>query len=172
MRILITGPECTGKSTLAKQLSKLYSIPLFPEYARTYLEQQGPAYGPDDLLSIAQQHHALVEVFPEDQSLILDTYLLNLKIWSLDKYRQCDPWIIKQLDRTRVDLVLLCYPDLPWVQDGLRENETQGLIIYEYFKKELEQLGWNFEIIQGQGPARLAAANAILSANEAIMKGN
>ena len=158
MRILITGPECTGKSTLARQLSEKLSLPWFPEYARTYLEQNGPNYNQDDILKIAKAHFHLVETFSADQPLILDTYLLNLKIWTEYKYLQTEPWVDQRLlAMTPPDYVFLLSPDLPWKQDGLRESEGQRTVLFELYSRQLTNLRWNYNVITGVGRARLDA---------------
>lgn len=158
MRILITGPECTGKSTLAQDLSAVLTIPVLHEHARTHLEEYGPDYQEADLLTIAREHHQLLYTFPPEQPLILDTYLLNIKIWAEAKYGQADPWLIEHLGNIHFDHVLLTYPDLPWKQDGLRENADSGLHYFNVFLAEMKKLDWTFAIIKGSGPSRLQSA--------------
>ena len=160
MRILITGTESTGKSTLAKRLSAHLGIAWIPEYARTYLEVHGPSYKASDLLSIAQEQHNLVPV--DDQAFILDTYLLNIKIWSEEKYGRCDPWITDTLAQASFDRVLLTAPDLPWIQDDLRENPTAADRLHQRFISELNDLGWPYAIISGRGQQRLHSALAAI----------
>ena len=166
MQILITGTECTGKSTLAAALSLSLAYPWLPEYARTYLREQGPEYTESDLLKIAQGHHRLVTTYAAThqphQPLILDTYLLNLKIWSEVKYGACDPWITKQLSEAHYDKIFLCVPDLPWVQDGLRENPEKAEALHQRFVLELEALEQDYILISGQGDQRLQSALAAL----------
>jgi len=159
MRILITGPECTGKSTLAEQLSDHLGIPWFPEHARSYLEAHGPSYKQEDILKLAQEHYLLVQEFHEEQSLIFDTYLLNLKLWTEIKYGQKEPWIDARLaEMNSFDKVFLLYPNLPWKQDGFRENESKGKEIFRRFEEALSALSCEYEVIDQLGPNRLQAA--------------
>ncbi len=163
MRILITGPECTGKSTLASQLSSKLELPWFPEFARTYLESYGPHYTNEDILTIAEQHHQFVQVFPPEQALILDTFLLNLKLWSEIKFGIVIPWIDEQLAQIRpYDFVLLMEPDLPWVQDGLRESPNETKEIFSQYRRELEKLGWEYQVVNGVDQNRLEKALEIV----------
>ena len=132
MRILITGPECTGKSCLAELLSQKLHIPWFPEYARTYLEEQGKDHIKEDILKIGQTHHQLLHSFTPDQPLILDTYLLNLVIWSEQKYGTVDKWLVQEAKAAQFDLILLMDTDLTWQQDGYRESagKTDALLVH------------------------------------------
>ncbi|MDB2444578.1 ATP-binding protein, partial [Gammaproteobacteria bacterium] len=92
--IVITGAECSGKTTLATQLSKRWGRPLVPEIARNYLEKT-PNYHRDDLLIIAKlQHEKEREILNQSlNKIICDTDLLVIMIWSEFKYGTCDPWI-------------------------------------------------------------------------------
>lgn len=158
MKILITGPECTGKSTLSAQLHQHTDLPYLPEYAREYMAEVGPDYTSADVMEIARRHHEKLRAHPEAQPLILDTYLLNLMIWLRLKFDEHNVWLEERLAESTIDLVLLMYPDLPWIQDGLRENEGRAEEIFLIFKKEIEALGWPYEIIRGIGEARLQSA--------------
>lgn len=164
MRILITGPECTGKSTLAKELSEHLQIPWFPEHARTYLEKHGKAYKQKDIAQIAKEHFQLVNVFPQSQQLIFDTYLLNLKLWSEIKYDKPIPWIDEQLlELKKFDFVFLLNPDLPWTQDGYRENKTNLHMLFSKFESALNDLAWDYHVVTGLGAHRTQSAIDIIS---------
>jgi len=158
MRILLTGPECTGKSTLSEQLSQKLNIPWFPEYARTYLEENGPDYIEEDLLKIGQTHHHLLHSFTQDQPIILDTYLLNLVIWSESKYGSCHEWLEQQARAAHFDKILLLSPDLKWEQDGLRESEGKREELFKLFKEKLTSYSMPFHIIKGRNEERLNSA--------------
>src|SRR5437868_419346 len=64
-KIVIIGPESTGKSTLCEQLANHYNTLWCPEYAREYLLKHGMDYNYDDLLTIARGQVALEEKFVE-----------------------------------------------------------------------------------------------------------
>ncbi len=151
--ILITGPESSGKTTLAKQLAENLGAEFLPEYARTYLEQHGPEYEQSTLLTIAKEHTLAFDTsLASNQSkiLLLDTFLLNIKIWSEEKYESCDSWILDQLTSFRPDGVLLCKPDIPWKPDPLRENPLDRDRLFAIYQQELDQLQWNYLIIDAE----------------------
>jgi len=134
-----------------------------PEIAREYLINLGRAYVYEDILSIAQeqlmQENTLAEV--ASKVLFCDTDLLVTKIWSLYKYRKCDPWIEAQVKSHRYDLYLLCNIDLPWEEDPLREHPDQRDELFGLYLEELQQLDVPFAIISGTGRER--TENAILA---------
>ena len=84
-KIIVTGPECSGKTTLIKKLSQHFKISFAKEYAREYLEKNGLVYEQNDLLKIAQK-----QIEKEKKFNLLDTDLLTIKIWSEYKYGNCN----------------------------------------------------------------------------------
>ncbi|MBT8232362.1 MAG: ATP-binding protein [Saprospiraceae bacterium] len=160
--ILITGPESSGKSTLAQYLSKAFNFDCINEYAREYLESAGHIYTQDDILSIAKGHFLLINQLPETSFFILDTYLLNLKIWSNYKYGYCHPWINEQLQKFKPAITFLLKPNIPWVEDPLRESPFERQIIFKIYEKELTELKWPYYIIDAQLIERNSQAEHIL----------
>lgn len=119
-KIVIIGPESTGKSTLCGQLAHHYNTSWCPEYAREYLLTNGPAYSYEDLLTIAKGQIALEDSFLP-QRLFIDTDLYVMKVWCEFVFQQCHRWILDQIAQRKYDLYLLCNVDLPWQPDALRE---------------------------------------------------
>lgn len=146
-KIIITGPESSGKSTLCKALSLHFKIPFNEEFARVFLDQLGRQYEKDDLLKIARE-----QLTSEKNIKLLDTDLITIKIWSEYKYGSCDNWIIQQIQKQKLEnrFYLLCKPDIPWIADVQRENPNDRSEIFEIYKKELEHLGHNYFIVQGE----------------------
>jgi len=138
--ILITGPESTGKSTLASQLSEELGHIMIPEYGRTYLEKNGPEYSYKDIEIMALDHMEQVKA-ADNNSLILDTYLLNYKIWSEYKFGKVSDKIIELLTECRFDLILLMEPDIEWSEDPLRENPGDRAVLFDIYKNEMEIIG-------------------------------
>jgi NadR type nicotinamide-nucleotide adenylyltransferase len=167
-RIVITGPESTGKTTLAEALATHYRAPLVPEYARTYLELlQPPPYSQADILTIAKAQVAQEKFYlrQADRYLFCDTGLLALKVWSEFKYGDCNPWIVEQIHQQSYDLFLLSGIDVPWEYDPLRESKQDREKLYEIFKSELETLNWNTIELKGNVKARLSTAISAISSS-------
>ena len=153
LKIIVTGPESSGKTTLCKALSVHYKLPFTKEFARVYLTHLGKNYLQEDLLEIAtgqlenEQH-----TIGNQQISLHDTDLITLKIWSDYKYGNCNNWILEQIEKQKVEnrFYLLCKPDLIWDYDPLRENPTNRNELLEIYKQELENLGHKFIIIKGK----------------------
>ncbi len=154
-RIVILGPESTGKSFLCEQLATHYHSMWVPEFARGYLEQKGPDYQYEDLYEIAIGQLQLEEVAMSNKQLtidknpplspfyhcplFLDTDLYTIKIWSEISFNKCDNRILSRIADHRYDLYLLCNTDLPWTPDPLREYPDLKMRqeIYHYYKDAL-----------------------------------
>jgi NadR type nicotinamide-nucleotide adenylyltransferase len=123
-KVVVIGPESTGKSTLSEQLANHYQTVWVPEFARGYLETLGRAYNQDDLLRIAEGQLQLEDEQAANANglLICDTDLQVIKVWSEAKYGDCDPRILELIASRQYDLYLLTYIDMDWVDDPLREH--------------------------------------------------
>lgn len=168
-KIIITGPESTGKSTLAKSLSKALKLPFVKEYAREYLEKKGSKYKEKDLLKIAKgqakQEGHLFDA-RHSQYLICDTSFLVLKIWSEYRFNRCNEFIIKEFKKNKNAIYFLCGTEVPWEYDKLRENPTDRQELYEIYKKELIKAGVEFYELEGTASARLKCALKIVSSRK------
>ena len=125
-KIVIIGPESTGKSTLCTQLAEHYNSIWCPEYAREYLLKHGTDYTFDDLLTIAKGQLALEDEYSSkiensNKPLFIDTDMYVMKVWCEFVFGKCHRFILDQIIERKYDLYLLCNTDLPWVKDELRE---------------------------------------------------
>ena len=153
MRIGIIGPESTGKSTLAHYLAQRYDGILIPEYAREYVEQLpiGQAYTRDDVLKIAQQQVEELRNLanqPADRLIVFDTELIITKVWMMHKWGECPDFLEKALHDYPMDVYLLCYPDLDWVLDPVRENPTIREYLYDWYEREIHLLDIPYYIVR------------------------
>jgi len=141
-KIIITGPESTGKTTLAQQLAQHYQTVCVPEYARDYIDQLNRSYEEYDLLEIAKGQVSREDEFAAKHNpdlLICDTSLLVIKVWSKVKYQRCHPWILEQFNQRQVDLYLLTFPDIPWEPDPQREHPHQREMLFQLYQQELQK---------------------------------
>lgn len=120
-KVVIIGPESTGKSTLCRQLAQHYNTAWVPEFARQYLLTNGTTYTFNDLLIIAKGQIALEEEHLHHSPLFIDTDMYVMKVWCEYVFQQCHQWILDQIAERTCHLYLLCNIDLPWVRDELRE---------------------------------------------------
>ena len=146
-KIIITGPESSGKTTLCEQLSNHFNIPFTKEFARSYIDNLDRIYMIGDLLSIAKE-----QLKSELNSQLLDTDLITIKIWSEYKYGRCDKWILDQIEKQKTEkrFYLLCKPDIPWQADKQRENPNDREELFEIYKQELNDLGHKYFIVRGR----------------------
>lgn len=164
VRVVLTGPESTGKSLLTAHLARRFDVPCAMEYARAYLEAHGPAYDYDLLLDIAMGHLAHQRAcVPEAAPLgMLDTDLINYKIWCEVVFGCCHPEILDALEREDHHVYLLCAPDVPWAPDPLRENPHDRDKLFDRHRREIERLGRRYAVVEGLGEARYANGEAAI----------
>ena len=177
-KVVIIGPESTGKSSLCAQLAAHYKTTWVEEYAREFLLTNGKAYTYEDLLFIAQKQVALEEtelqnfgsVFRATESrallapVFIDTDMYVMKTWCEFVFKKCHPWILNQVAERKYDMYLLCDVDVPWVKDVLREYpdlETRTKL-YHHYKDAMVNQRVPWVEISGSYEQRLSSAvNAV-----------
>jgi NadR type nicotinamide-nucleotide adenylyltransferase len=160
LKVAITGPESTGKSTISEKLAQHYNTIWVPEYARSYVGNLEHAYTLEDIEAIAAGQLALEQqLLPKANGIIFsDTDLLVLKIWSEHAFGHCPDWILQKLKQQDYNLYLLMGVDLPWEPDPQREHPHLRQFFYNWYKRELQALGVPFAEITGQQEARFDMA--------------
>lgn len=159
-KIVITGPESTGKSQLTTGLATHFGTVAVPEFARTYLAGLNRPYEESDLLEIARGQLALETdgMNRAGDLLFCDTGFLVLKIWSMHRFKRCHPFILQQLERNAPDLFLLCNIDLPWEYDPQREHPHLRQFFFDWYQRELEHYGFSYLVINGRDEQRMQHA--------------
>lgn len=166
-RILILGPESTGKSTLAADLAAHFREPWVPEFAREYLEKLNRVYEFEDLSEIAKGQIKLEDELAQNASkfLFVDTDLRVIKVWSEHKFDTVAGWIPEEIERRTYSKILITDVDLPWEADPLREHPDLGMRQY-FLDKYLDlasKSGFPFQLISGERPNRLALSVKFIS---------
>lgn len=163
-RIVVTGSECTGKTTLARQLAEHFGVLWIPEQSRIYAERVNRALGADDVSPIASAQIAaedagLVQAQRRgDRLLFLDTDLLSTVVYARHYYRSCPQWIEAEARVRRGELYLFAAIDIPWVPDGVRDRPLHR----EELDREFHNAMLEFQItacpVRGLDAKRLSVA--------------
>ena len=165
-RIVLTGSESTGKTTLARELARHFGAPWVPEYAREYALRKGRPLEASDVEPIARgQIAAENEAAPEAaRLLVLDTDLLSTAVYAGHYYGACPPWILDAVPARQADLYLLCDIDVPWVPDPARDRPRERERLQGLFRTALLARGFPFVDLRGDRGARFARARAAVDA--------
>lgn len=156
-KIVVIGPESTGKSTLCSLLAEHFSTTWCREYAREYLLQHGTDYTfetlevigrgqlalEDEMLSAIRRQLSEIKsetsekkiqqsIINNQQSthaalLFIDTDMYVMKVWCEYVFGKCHQFILDEIASRKYDLYLLCNTDLPWVKDELREYPDEKI---------------------------------------------
>ena len=159
-KIAVTGPESSGKTSLAEDLSIHFDAVMAPEYARVYLEENGPEYSEDDFLEmfIIQEDQMQFYESLANEFVVFDTEVLVYKIWGEEKFACTYPNIEKAWKKQEMTHYLLCKPDLEWEADILRESPETRDALFLLYQAELNKLNRPYTIIEGKGTERFEKA--------------
>lgn len=165
VKVVLFGPESTGKTTLSQQLARYYNSVWVPEYAREYLQNkwnnERKTCEPHDLLPIAigQIHLENRLAKKTDSVLICDTDLLETKVYSETYYGGiCDPVLEKYALKNQYDLYFLTYIDTPWEADDLRDKPNERLTMFKAFENALIEHKKPYVLLKGNKVERLNTA--------------
>jgi NadR type nicotinamide-nucleotide adenylyltransferase len=161
-RVLIYGPESTGKTTLARDLAAHYQTEWVPEYARGYIETRGNTFEYSDFarFALGQLESEEAAARRANRLLFCDTDFITTTIYAQHYFGRCPPFIQRLADERRYDLVLFPDIDLPWQADPQRDLGQQREAMRDRFRDELQSRRIPFVTIGGLGEARLRAAVA------------
>ena len=169
-KIVLTGSECTGKSTLLRQLAAHYGAAHSPEFLRDYAQEREGQLTEADIDSIARGQMA-VEDEAADQvadaaegMLLCDTDLFSSVVYNRHYYGACPAWIEQAASERRAGLYLLLDIDLPWQADGQRDRPHGRAALQGQFAEALQAAGCRVKIVRGTGDARQACAVALIDA--------
>lgn len=156
LKVVVIGPECTGKTDLSRFLASHFQTVFVEEYARAYLNKLIHGYEKSDLTKIAHGQARMEDEWEYDakQVLICDTNPIVVKIWSEFKYGDCDPDILRLIQNRKYDLYLLTYIDVPWEDDPQREHPDKREQLWNLFVKEIENTQVRYVVVRGSREER------------------
>lgn len=170
VKIVLFGPESSGKTTLATQLAAHFNAKWVPEYMRTYLElkwqNSKTPIEKKDLLPIALGHITDENKLASqtEKLLLLDTNMLQIKTYCEYYYNGwCPPELIKASQQNRYDYYFLTNVDVPWEKDNLRDRPNHRDKMFRIFEQQLIKNKTPYTILEGSKPERLAIAIAIIN---------
>ncbi len=165
-KIVLTGPESTGKSTLSNQLANCFDTNFVTEYGRDFFVENEGELKFNDFEKIAKGQLKLEEeaIKVSNKLLFCDTDIIVTKIWSEIYFNDSSEKLDDLIKKTNYDLYLLLDIDIPWEDDGTREFPHLRQWHFERIKRELEERKLPYAIISGEDTNRLAnAINVIKS---------
>lgn len=171
IKVVLYGPESTGKTTLTQQLARHYQTVCVPEFMRGFLEKkwekQRKLISKDDLVPIAKGQLALEKkaAGKVENLLLCDTDLLELKVYSEYYYNGfCPEFIKNEATKNNSGIYLLTYIDVPWEPDMLRDRPNNRAEMFCIFEAELKKQGFLYEILKGNENERFENAVKIIDA--------
>jgi nicotinamide riboside kinase len=142
MRIAVTGPESTGKSSMVKQLAKHYGGSFVPEFSQIELN----------------------DALPSNSNFIFyDTDLLVCRIWMEVVFGACPDWLIAESRKQRYSHTLLMNIDIPWEPDPLREHPHLREELFTRYRTALTEDQRTFTIVSGINEERFENAKSAIN---------
>jgi len=183
IRVVFTGSESTGKSTLAAEVARHYGVDVVPEFVRTFAEDKGSPIEFSDHGLIARGQMALEDEYiaraqqlasarpaapalpapPAPPALVVqDTDLLSTVVYCRHYFGRCPEWIEEAALARRPDLYLLCETDAPWVDDGVRDRGHLREEMQKLFEEAVRTSGASSVSLGGSVQARLSEAIRVI----------
>ncbi len=171
IRVVVTGSECTGKTTLATALGEHFGVDVVPEYLRRFVLEHRRAPERGDVDAIARGQIELEDELAAGATdlLIQDTDLLSTVVYCRHYYGDCPPWVEEALRDRTADLYLLVGIDVQWVADGeQRDRGHRRDEMQQLFLRALIDRGLTF--VEVAGPFESRSELAISAVEQVLWK--
>lgn len=164
-RIVLFGPESTGKTTLAKDLARYYNTIWVPEYLREFARTKynnGQELVYEDNMVIAKGQYQTEKMSLEgaNKYIICDTDILQTIVYSHEYYGKVQNELEEFVKNNDQELYLLLEPDIPWESDVLRDRPNDRARMFKVFESILRDFDKSYSILSGHGEERLKNAIA------------
>jgi NadR type nicotinamide-nucleotide adenylyltransferase len=163
-RVVLTGSESTGKTTLAADLARHYHVLWVPEYVRSYAAWKRAPLDAGDVTPIALGQIAVQDaaLLRARGLLLLDTDLLSTAVYAEHYYGHCPAWVTQSVLARPADLYLLCGIDVPWTPDPQRDRPDDREAMQRLFRDALGSRGFPMVEVAGAWRDRFLAARTAI----------
>ena len=165
IRVVLFGPESTGKTTLSKQLAAHFNTVWTPEFLREFAQNkwddEQKVCEPQDIITIAEGQMQLENEASKSANkiLICDTDLLETKVYAEAYFEGFElPELNQAIADNHYDLYCLTYIDTPWEADDLRDRPELREQMFIKFENALIAHRKNYVLLKGNKETRLKNA--------------
>lgn len=169
-KIAILGPESSGKTTLVEALAARLDGFIVPEYFRFYWDakrhtKNHAVWSEEEFIHMAEEQNRFEDIFAARSTKILlcDTAAWQVAAWHSYYLGSPSPTILNLAQSRSYDLICLCRPDIPFVQDGRRDGPQSRAALYQLLSSFLHRAGLSFVDLSGEIEARTTTVMAALS---------
>jgi HTH-type transcriptional regulator, transcriptional repressor of NAD biosynthesis genes len=165
-KVVFMGAESTGKSTLTARMAQEYGTTFVAEYGREVWERKNGQLEPEDYIHIAKTHRQLEDaaVLSAKRFLFVDTNAITTMFLGYAYEGKMLPQLteLARDAENRYHHIFLCGDDIPFVQDGWRDDavwrsRAQGMVRYD-----LAVRGVAYTEVRGSLEARVLQVKAVL----------